>query len=257
MGFEVRLTKKGLREERYKDEGKEIIYTRPRTLPELLRFWHYVLEGIDSDVVLGDVFDLMDGVKNIGLLSGLFSCDLRAFLKEAKQPVPEDATWSDIQYLEVYNTPWLEYDAEDEDFKPPYNITRDFHGWGTWEKPELAPEDHPEEGPLAIEYTPVNELADVPLRYNPRIAYPKELYGGDYHFETEITIRFGEFLHAIFWEIGFLGTPGDRNESLQELKRRVDEIESGDAELIPFDDVLKDLKDKISKEREDDEEEQD
>lgn len=158
-----------------------------------------------------------------------------------------------MRYLEVYNTAWLDgcdpgapgRDRRRGRFIPPYHITRDFHGWGPWEEPypgywRECP-DAPRDGGIAIEFTPVNELVHLPLRYNPKIVFGSERHGGEVLLETELTISFGEFVHAVLWEIGFLGCPGDRNAKRGELESVMDEIKAGEAALSPAEDLFEEL----------------
>src|SRR3989304_5837644 len=60
-------------------------------------------------------------------------------------------------------------------------------------------------GPYALDFTPVSALLLLPLRYDPRGQFWSGFTGGagEVLFQTELTITFGELLHAIFWEIGF------------------------------------------------------
>lgn len=220
MSFSVRLTRRGLHHVSTDDGEKRVRIHRPRTTSALLRFWHYHLGGIDKDVTLGDLLALLRGVRNIRALAPLFSCDIEGFLREAEQPAA--ATSGDVRYLEVYNVAELSGWEEGPSgarvsrgrFVPPYKICRGFHGWGPWEFPDGV--DGPSEGGIAIEFTPLPELVALPLRYNPKVAFPG-LEGRGNVLDTEITITFGEFVHAIIWEIGLFGSPGDRNEKRHEI----------------------------------------
>jgi hypothetical protein len=49
---------------------------------------------------------------------------------------------------------------------------------------------------------------------------------GKVMFETEVTITFGEFVHAIFWELGFHGSPADRDEMRAQVLERAEAIDS-------------------------------
>ena len=42
--------------------------------------------------------------------------------------------------------------------------------------------------------------------------------------DTQITITFGEFLSAIFEEIGFFGTPEERADALATIRERADGV---------------------------------
>jgi hypothetical protein len=254
MSFSVRLTRAGLRHEAYRDGRTRVRIHRPRTLADLLRFWHYQLDAIDSDVTLGDLLALLRRVRGVGRLSAMVSCDLPEFLAEAELPAASPA--GDLDYLEVYNTAELE-GFDGDRFHPPYAICRGFHGWGAWERPDDLPDDDgddwPTEGGFAIEFTPVNELVHLPLRYDPAVRFDRERYSEPL-FETKVTITFGEFVHAVLWEIGFFGSPGDRNEQragLQATMAEVDEaMERGE---VPCDSVdMAELLDALDRGDEDD-----
>lgn len=118
-------------------------------------------------------------------------------------------------------------------WKPPYDLVREFGGWGKWhepyegyfgEHPEIDPERY--EGAFALDLTPVSHLLNLPLRYNPNVQFRSGSApgAGELLFETQLTITLGEFLQAIFWEIGFHGSPSDRDEARETLLDRVDAV---------------------------------
>jgi hypothetical protein len=244
MGFTVRLTRAGIRHETGEGDAPEVWLDRPTTVSELLRFWHYGLEAIDAEYTLGDLLDLLRGVSGVGRLGGMFFCDVEEFLAEAVLPPPDDH--DDLFHLEVYNgadlSGWVDGPrgrrVSGGRSVRPYRIYRGFHGWGPWESEDAAPGDPPREGGIAIEFTPVNELVHLPLRYNPKVRFEEEPLQASV-LDTTITITFGEFVHAVVSEIGFFGTPGDRNEARVLLDRRMDELDrdvAEDAEIgEPFD----------------------
>jgi|GEM_PF-3187712 len=113
----------------------------------------------------------------------------------------------------------------------PYHLDRGFRGWGRWEEPHPGffaahPEIDPAtyEGGFALELSPVNELAHLPLRYNAAIVFRDGLYGGNVVLEDRITITFGELVHAIFWELGFMGSPEVRDANRAVLDERIGEL---------------------------------
>lgn len=119
-------------------------------------------------------------------------------------------------------------------WKPPHDLRREFEGWGRWEEPydgyfSQHPDIDPEryEGALALDFTPLSALLHLPLRYNPKVQFwsGPTRGAGERLFETELTITFGEFLRAIFWEIGFHGSPADRDGALESLRERVEAID--------------------------------
>jgi hypothetical protein len=113
----------------------------------------------------------------------------------------------------------------------PYRIDRGFHGWGRWEEPHPGffaahPEIDPEtyEGGFALELSPVNELAHLPLRYNPAITFRAGRREENVLLEDRITITFGELVQAVFWELGFLGSPETRDANRAMLDERLGDL---------------------------------
>lgn len=114
-------------------------------------------------------------------------------------------------------------------WKPPYDLRREFEGWGKWKEPyEGYFRQHPEidaeryEGAFGLEFTPLTALLHLPLRYNPKVQFwSGPLQGaGEVLFETELTVTFGAFLQAIFAELGFHRSPADRDAALEDLRAR-------------------------------------
>jgi hypothetical protein len=127
----------------------------------------------------------------------------------------------------------------------PYHLDRGFHGWGRWEEPRPGffaahPEIDPAayEGGFALELTPVNELAHLPLRYNPAVTFRAGRGEGTVVLEDRITITFGELVHAVFWELGFMGSPATRDENRAVLDERIADLKEmlgeGDADEEPW-----------------------
>jgi hypothetical protein len=241
MSFAVELTKDGLRRRRWENQEWLIEHHRPSSVPELLRFWGWQLTSVDADVTLGDLLALLRCVEGIESLGPMFSCDIGGFLAEAAEPCIEPSTG--IDYLEVYNmTDQNHFDEEKEEFTPPYSISRGFHGWGPWEKSPCREDGGaPHYGGMAVEFSPVNAIAHLPLRYNPAVQFYAEHLGQDVAFETTITIDFGEFVFAIIWEIGFFGCPGDRNEKWSNLSGLADDVMTGkvETETMDIEDLLR------------------
>lgn len=124
----------------------------------------------------------------------------------------------------------------------PYHLDRGFHGWGRWHEPHPGFfAEHPEidpatyEGGIAIDFSPVNELAHLPLRYNPAVTFEGRRREEGVTVAEGIGITFGELVHAIFWELGFMGSPEARDENraliderLRDLREMLAEEEEGD-----------------------------
>ena len=107
-------------------------------------------------------------------------------------------------------------------------ITRDFSGWGL-HRDDGGGGGAPRERhcAFALDFTPVAAIRALPLRYDPKIRFERRPAGAPaiVEYETEIGITFGEFLHAIFWELGFFGSPEARNENLDVIRERREDID--------------------------------
>lgn len=157
------------------------------------------------------------------------------FLDEMNKPKEDstDDTMDDnMDYLEVY---WSG-DKSNYEGKISMSSMWGFHGVG---KKGVISEDIKEYVPVeehadyienyAIEFTPVNKLADY------RISIRTEMYITNWDekeplkslqkisFRPSITLI--ELLYAIFWELSFCGSPKARDEQLEELKSRCEKID--------------------------------
>lgn len=126
---------------------------------------------------------------------------------------------NNLDYVEIC---WS-CDKYDDEF----NISSSFHGIGS--------KDNGEEETYAIEFTPLNNLKNLPLRLNTNLSYfvlpkgkgkkAKDVYLGDRYFTLY------DVLYAILFEITFNGDPKNRNSRLAELEDIAEEssaeIESG------------------------------
>jgi hypothetical protein len=117
---------------------------------------------------------------------------------------------------------------------PPYDLRREFEGWGRWEEPYRGyfsqhPEIDPEryEGAFALDFIALSAILHLPLRYRPKVQFWSGPFrgAGELLFETELTITFGEFLRAIFWEIGFHGSPAERDAAFESLRERIEAVD--------------------------------
>lgn len=298
IAFPVWLTKDGL--QRPGEEGPETFV--PTHVFDLLSVWHCPLAEIDPDYTLGDLCAMLREVDEIERLSGMFGCELGAFLDEAATEPAEEDDDCPVRFLEVYNEvepTGYEEDPEHPDeptrlvdsdearaheavheligealpfrmvesalnlttgevahrhvlpgtyhgsWTGPFNLRRGFRGWGAWSRP--SPEffaRHPEidpadfEGGFRLEFAPMNEVAHLPLRYNPRVSFYERKGHMEPRFDEEVTITFGELVHAVFATLGSLGTPEERDqkheimdEHMRDVRR---EMREGDEDDEPW-----------------------
>ncbi len=119
---------------------------------------------------------------------------------------------------------------------PPYRLHRDFSGYGKWPEPydgyfTAHPDIDPQHyaGALALDFTPVSQLLHLTLKYDPAVVFRTQQPDADaVVFDTQITITFGEFLHAIFWELGFFGSPAERDATLHDVEERAAAVRPSD-----------------------------
>lgn len=136
-----------------------------------------------------------------------------------------------------------------------YGPTVDFHKWISFNgigDPEEG--EHfkgwPEGEPVtyALDFTPTYELAPLPLKLNPHFKLFDEretLANAPVIVEATEAFTLYDVLHGAFWETSFHGEPDARNERLEELNKSIREIESGEAKLIPWEDVKARLEQKV------------
>jgi hypothetical protein len=182
------------------------------------------------EFTLGDLFALLDR-DDAKLLEFVLGEDVLPVLEDARLEGARDEDLR-LEYLTVTNV--HEHGC----------LRREFHGWGPWDEPydgawDKDP-DCPRWGAIAVGLTPVRQLLDVPLRYDASVTFlaPPDVAP----FRTEVDISLIEFLKAIFYELTFYGSPDERDELREELRRRVDQIERGEAELIPAEEVIEELR---------------
>jgi hypothetical protein len=204
----------------------------PASVLDLSKYFFHTLQ-IDAEFTLGDLFRLIDrdGVEFLEAVTG--EC-IEPVLAEARTPDESDGAMQ-IAYLRVCN-------AHGEDC-----LRRDFDGWGAWDEPydgawQESP-DTPRAGPISVSLTPVNRLLHLPLRYDPELVFRTR--EGVEEYRTRIDITLIEFLKAIFFDLTFHGSPEQRDEFREELRGRVDEIDRGEARLIPADEVFKELRSRL------------
>ena len=163
----------------------------------------------------------------------------------------------DVEYLELY---WWgsksTYDGERDD-----GSTWGFHGIGRegeipddlrehCDKEEVAKmEAEGYRQGYAVEFTPINNLADYPIRISNKLhitdydADPKDMTDNDIDLTPSITLM--ELLYWTFWELSFLGGPEDRDEEAEVLNQRVEDLKSGKLKTVPWEEVKEKLIDKF------------
>lgn len=124
--------------------------------------------------------------------------------------------------------------------------------------------DSEDETRYAIEFTPLNEILDVPIKINNKASILKKAtssigkmrFKSD-EYEDQVGITLYEFMTEIIYEVSFLGAPETRDEEKEEIKKRIQEVEKGEVELIPFEDVKEKMSEKLNEIRKNQEDKED
>ena len=204
----------------------------PGSVIDLAEYFFHQVE-VDPGFTLGDFFRLLDR-DDVEFLEAVIGESVAPLLDEAREPASGGADLR-IDFLRVCNR------CEDD------QLIRDFDGWGPWDEPydgawEKEP-DMPREGGISVSLTPVNELLEIPLRYDPGLVFRNA--DGVEEYRTRIGITFIEFIKAVFYDLTFYGPPAERDEVRADLQQRVEEIDRGETELIPGEEFLARLKERL------------
>jgi hypothetical protein len=237
------------------EEHNSLIDTRGENSLTFLKFWNKPLT-IEEGVLAGDLFRILHQMDPalLTMVELLTDSNWKENLKEAFLPVEEGKKdEAELKFVEVYRL--LEItnytDLENFELSDDYTCT---HGIGkVWDGPEMV--DVPEEekkdcNAWAIEFTPWNELRNVPLRIRPKLTFSEMVWvqgkrrkmisnGGDedWNFsdkdldrekmrriELDYTMTLGEFMDGLANELCFFGDPDSRREEQAELQGRLDEV---------------------------------
>ncbi len=202
------------------------------TVYELAKFFHFSLDLV-PEFTMGDLFRLLD-TDGVDFIEAVLDERIVPVLQEARMPpAPEEPIR--IDFLRVVNC------------HERGQLRREFEGWGPWDEPYDGAweqtQELPRTGAISVSLTPVNQLLELPLRYEPDLIFRNE--AGVEEYRTTVDITFLAFLKAIFFDLTYYGSPAARDQTREELKRRVDEIKRGEAELIPADEVLKEIRERL------------
>lgn len=121
-----------------------------------------------------------------------------------------------------------------------------FHGIGPHTCDQTG--EHDPLGRWAIEFSPIADYADVPIKIDNTVTIfryedkkpVQKIEAGTRDFTLY------DLIHAILNEISFCGLPEDRNEQLEDLNNRVDEVkenirENGTSGFKSFDELMKEM----------------
>ncbi|MFA7503839.1 MAG: addiction module protein [Burkholderiaceae bacterium] len=204
--------------------------------------------ALHPDLLLDDIFKLLDVCP---VLKDVFRRNWAVELCDEARKGPlalsrgsDPAETAGVEYLELYWS-W-ELDTSSNTYQ---SISRlNLHGIG----PVLT-KDSTTHGVKAgdrikwsLSLTPVRELLALPLRLNEEITLREDDLDAKGYGDVVATGRcsevlLGQVIEAVLDELSFHGGPQEQAEFAAELKARIDEIDSGTAELVSGDDLFEEF----------------
>ncbi|GAF76310.1 unnamed protein product [marine sediment metagenome] len=214
---------------------------------------------VDNDFTLYDLFCLVYQIEVIipGICATFGMSKFGAFWDQINRPRDPDDI-DDVAYLELYWSP--EYDSrttektgKPTDQKPIKGL--DDGGKNYWDNPKICEmpnlmrfhgigpgcpskdyhecdKNCPTETPYGVEFSPINNLAHLPIRVSPKVEFYPPFVESDRDFKRtgfNLTIQptLWCFITSIFWELTFAGTtPHAVANHYQEISNRMDEAKT-------------------------------
>lgn len=220
MNAGIYITKKSFRLVEWDGDVRQYVDKPIKSILHELRSSCYIEDG----VTLGDIITLVADDPILTVLIGECSwCDVRAFYAELRKPcsAPSDLKWIELSSFIEIEKPF-EHTLGDMDLR--FDVCGRDGSDTRW----------------AIDFTPVNEMANVPVKLNP-VREIRDWRNWEERPNHELKTDEGlacfslfDVLVEIFYEISFHGSPDSRNERMGDLLTAVKEIESGEAKLVPF-----------------------
>lgn len=196
-----------------KDSEKGVRFRYPL---HALRFDCRLAEGLTFGQFLAVVASYPELVEFIAAYS---HCDVEAFLAEARLPCtpPED---DDLVALEIYRVARVHFWGHEAEYQDYVTL----HGLGS----------DPEAPNWAIEMTPVNQMVHLRLVLKRADTFDVDRAKRDdqdhlviERIPVEFSFSLLEVLDAVFYEIGFYGSPTRRDETRREFFSRVRQVQAG------------------------------
>jgi hypothetical protein len=205
MAEKVHITKRGIEALQWDSSARRYVKQKVPTALYLLRCDCHV----ETDVTLGDIFRAVEQDPELTrFLERWCACGVDAFHAEARKAAPEKD--SEIACIEIAkHFEWDDQEAQ--------------------ELVDLSGIGEPDENGVTrygFDFTPLNEVAHLPVRLQPRIEIRKD---GEKLGDAPCTFTLLDVLGEIYWEISFYGSPEDRDRQAAKLDEAVREVEEGRA----------------------------
>lgn len=202
---------------------------------------------IGEDVTLGDIFKMVEADEGTKIFMSMYSW-CRAIDEFHKAALSHAVNENDgLKYLKIGSG--IEV-YEDKDYST-ISDSMDFYGFGPTSEDTLkyykeVGKEPPENETYGLGFSSMSELANLPVKIGEcRLSIFGKNENG---IDAKRTYTLLQILDAIYWEISFYGGPKEAADMKEELCRRVDEVKSGNAKTIPFEDVMKELEDTFKEE---------
>ena len=184
---------------------------------------------IDPGVTLGEIFSAVEADPMLMDVISFYSwCKpIREFHEQAKLPPPPPKD-GDVKIVEILIDAFAELHSARKKRKILEDKPLQFEG--VWVHFSGIGEDGVN---YSISYTPMNELANVPVRLSNTCTFNKD-FEKMFDQPTEYTFSLLEVLDAIYWDISFYGGPQDNVAFIEKLHAISKEIEDGTIQTVPF-----------------------
>lgn len=214
MAQKVHITKNGIVAYEWSGEVQQYVEVPVKHPWTLLRLSCHV----DNDVTLRDIFKGVEALPELMNFIGQWAwCRCEAFHREAEKP-PGPPT--EVQVIEI--TKMFEYFTD---------LKHELDAEATVDVCGVGPADEHGCSRYALDFTPVNVIADLPVRLKPRMDIR-----ADHKTVAEVPCSFSllDVLGEIYYEISFHGSPESRDEKRGELAEAIAEVEAGTATLVEW-----------------------
>lgn len=216
----VRLEKRGIVSYRWDGDTREYVQDTDSSRGQIVNLRSRC--EIEEGVTLGDIFRAVEAdpllMDFIAQYSWCWAID--DFHEEAKLPKPENI---DTKIIEIVIEAFAELHSDRKKPEAPLDFN------GVWLHFTGVGEDGVH---YSISYTPMNELADVPVRLTNTCEFRKDFTEEPFGKATEYCFSLLDVLDAIYFDISFHGSPQDNREFIEMLAGRMKEVEDGTAKLV-------------------------
>jgi len=203
-------------------------------------------------ITLRRIFELVD--VDPELWESTIQENILPLLEEMKQPLKQDVVRDGMDCLQIYWSAERQIMEKNTEF----SLWPSFHGYGDYIPSEDDQSPHKEGDKIgyAVEFSPVNQLAEYPIELLTIVEVIKKDY--DNLDAPEETLDLGhkpftllDIMKAIFWELTFAGTPDQRDEKWGEINESYEQVKSGEAKTISWDELKKQLEEDLEEDKDD------